>query len=160
MLCLLPLGCTAKLADPISQQNAYYQVIVKKPFEEVLDDAIFAVSERNFRLAEQLRIGKAIQERGYPDFPDYEVLLFCNLEYTRKILDIDPSMINFCPGRINIRHHDDAVIITAILWQGKTTSHTLNAYIKTLNTLSREIVDYAAEDNWAQVYDKTPDNTK
>ncbi|NIR94830.1 MAG: DUF302 domain-containing protein, partial [Gammaproteobacteria bacterium] len=64
---------------------------------EVLEDAEFAISERNMRITDRLHIGRAIRDRGYEDFPDYEIILFCSLTYARRMLELEPEFINFCP---------------------------------------------------------------
>jgi len=145
-------GCSSE-ADKSFNQGHYYQVETDKAFEEVLDDTIFAITERNFRITSHLHIGKAIRDRNNPGFPEYEVLLYCNLVYAKKMLDLDPDMINSCPGRITIRQSDDRIIITAPLWPEQMKDKTLKTHMQKMNVLIREIVDYAADD-WLLVYDR------
>ena len=145
-------GCTAEVDENINH-NYYYQMETDKPFEEVLDDAIFAITERNFRLTSHLHIGKSIRDRKNPDFPDYEVLLYCNLSHAKKMLELDPNMISSCPGRITVRQNGDRVNITAPLWPEKMKDNELKLHMQKLNGLIREIVDYAADD-WLLVYDR------
>jgi len=145
-------GCTTEVDENINH-DYYYQVETDKPFEEVLDDAIFAITERNFRLTSHLHIGKSIRDRKNPDFPDYEVLLYCNLSHAKKMLELDPNMISSCPGRITVRQNGDTVNITAPLWPEKMKDNELKLHMQKLNGLIREIVDYAADD-WLLVYDR------
>ncbi|NIQ11060.1 MAG: DUF302 domain-containing protein, partial [Gammaproteobacteria bacterium] len=49
------------------------------------------------RITDRLHIGRAIRDRGYEDFPDYEIILFCSLTYARRMLELEPEFINFCP---------------------------------------------------------------
>ncbi len=147
-------GCSTETNENINHDN-YYQMETDKLFEEVLDDAIFAITERNFRLTSHLHIGKAIRDRKNPDFPDYEVLLYCNLSYTKKMLELDPNMIRSCPGRITVRQNGDMVNITAPLWPEKMKDNELKLHMQKMNGLVREIVDYAADD-WLLVYDRKP----
>lgn len=128
------------------QPELYYQMVTSKTFEEVLDDAIFAITERNFRLTANLKIGKAIRDRGYDDFPNYQVLLYCNLAYTREMLEMDANVINSCPGRVNIRQTDDQVVISGSLWSQAVRNEALESRTNKMNVLVREIVDYAADD--------------
>ena len=144
-------GCSTEV-DKFINQDHYYQVETDKTFEEVLDDTIFAITERNFRLTNHLHIGKAIRDRNNPDFPEYEVLLYCNLVYAKKMLELDPHMINSCPGRITVRQNDDKVTITAPLWSEQMKNNDLRTHMENMNVLVREIVDYAADD-WLLVYD-------
>ena len=151
-------GCFTEV-DKHTNQAAHYQLTTEKAFEEVLDDTIFAITERNFRITGHLHIGKGIRDRKNPDFPDYEVLLYCNLVYAKKMLDLDPEIINSCPGRITVRQHNEKVIITAPLWPVDMKNDELKSHMKNMNVLVREIVDYAADD-WLFVYDRETANTE
>ena len=55
-----------------AQQTEYYKKTTIKLLSDIVDDAEFAITERNFRIVNRLHIGKAIRDRGYPDYPDYE----------------------------------------------------------------------------------------
>lgn len=145
-------GCSSA-TDKQADQAHYYQLSSDKMLEEVLDDAIFAISERNFRVSDHLHIGKGIRDRENPEFPDYEVLLYCNLAYAKKMLELDPMMINSCPGRITVRQDNKQVIITALLWPVDMKNKELKSHMQNMNILVREIVDYAADD-WLIVYDR------
>lgn len=127
------------------EQLSYYQSSTDKLLKDIVDDAIFAITEHNFRLNNRLDIGKTIRERENRDFPDYVVLLYCNLSYAKKMLEIDPTIINFCPGRIIIRQIEGEFIVTAPLWPEGMTDHRLRMQMKKMNVLAREIVDYATE---------------
>jgi len=143
-LFLLQSGCSTEV-DKHVNQTAYYQLSTEKALEEVLDDTIFA----------HLHIGKGIRDRKNPDFPDYEVLLYCNLVYTKKMLELDPEMISSCPGRITVRQDNKKVVITAPLWPVDMKNEVLKSHMQNMNVLIREIVDYAADD-WLFVYDREP----
>lgn len=145
---LIGLGYFIETPD----QPHYYQLETDKPIEEVLDDAIFAITERNFRLTNHMHIGQAIRNRINSNFPDYEVLLYCNLSYAKKILELDPNMINSCPGRLIIRQDKDKIRITAPLWPEQMENNELRLLIQKMNKFIREIVEYAADD-WLLVYD-------
>ncbi len=158
ILFFLQLGCSIE-NDNQSSQAYYYQLSTDKVIEEVLDDTIFAITERNFRITGHLHIGKGIRDRKNPDFPDYEVLLYCNLVYAKKMLELDPDMINSCPARISVRQDKEKVIITASLWPVDMKNEELISYMKNMNVLVREIVDYAADD-WLFVYDRETADTE
>jgi uncharacterized protein (DUF302 family) len=151
---LLLSGCSDDAEESIYQIQ-YYQMDTDKIFEEVLDDTIFAITERNFRITGHLHIGQAIRDRNNPDFPDYEVLLYCNLVYAKKMLDLAPDMISTCPGRITLRQNDEHVIITAPLWPEDSKNKALRTHMQKMNELIHEMVDYAADD-WLLVYDREP----
>jgi len=154
LILFMQLGCSTEFNENINHEY-YYQMETDKPFEEVLDDTIFAITERNFRLTSHLHIGKSIRDRKNPDFPDYEVLLYCNLSYAKKMLELDPNMISSCPGRITVRQNGNRVNITAPLWPEKMKDNELKLHMQEMNRLIREIVDYAADD-WLLVYDRKP----
>lgn len=155
---LLLSGCSNEADNSINQMH-YYQVETDKVFEEVLDDIIFAITERNFHITGHLHIGQAIRDRNNPNFPEYEVLLYCNLVYAKKMLDLDPDMISTCPGKITLRQSDERVIITALLWPDKLKHQALRTHMQKMNELIHEIVDYAADD-WLLVYDREPVGTE
>jgi uncharacterized protein (DUF302 family) len=152
ILIFLQSGCSSEV-DQHTNQAAHYQLTTEKALEEVLDDTIFAITERNFRITGHLHIGKGIRDRKNLGFPDYEVLLYCNLVYAKKMLELDPEMINSCPGRITVRQDDDKVVITAPLWPVDMDNEELKSHMQKMNVLVREIVDYAADD-WLFVYDR------
>jgi uncharacterized protein (DUF302 family) len=148
---IIASGCSTEDDRHVSPAT-YYQLSTEKVLEEVLDDTIFAITERNFRITGHLHIGKGIRDRKHPEFPDYEVLLYCNLAYAKKMLELDPGMISSCPARITVRQHNDKVIITAPLWPVDMENEELKSHMQNMNILVREIVNYAADD-WLLVYD-------
>ncbi len=148
---LLLSGCSDS-AEQSFNQIQYYRVDTHKNFEEVLDDTLFAITERNFRITGHLHIGQAIRDRNNPDFQEYEVILYCNLVYAKKMLELEPDMISTCPGRIALRQSDARVIITAPLWPEDSGNEALRTHLQKMNELIHEIVDYAADD-WLLVYD-------
>ena len=137
------LGIAA--AGAVADTAPIYQRESTKTVKAVLDDAEFAVTERNFRITGRLHIGAAIRERALPDFPDYEVLLFCNLSYTQKMLGLDPSYVNYCPLKIAVRGHDGAVTISAPMIPESPGNSGLNEIVDRINSLVRECVDFGVE---------------
>ena len=144
--CLMLLALTA-CTDGISE---FAEIASNKEVAQILDDAEFAITERNFRINNRLHIGKAISKRGHGGFPDYEVILFCNLSYAKKMLELAPDFISYCPQRITIRDAGQQRIITASLLPNKTKSQALNAITGEINALVWEIVDFAAKD-WPEL---------
>lgn len=136
-----------------SNQQDNYEASTDKLLQDILDDVEFAITERNLRIVDRLHIGKSIQERGNPDFPDYEIILYCNLTFAQKMLELAPDFINLCPGRISVRRHGDSFIISAPLWPEQTDNMELKYLMQTINNLVREIVDYAVED-WLHINEK------
>jgi uncharacterized protein (DUF302 family) len=131
-------------------RSEFAERVSTKEVAQILDDAEFAITERNFRINNRLHIGKAISKRGQGGFPDYEVILFCNLSYAKKMLELAPDFISYCPQRIAIRDAGQQRIITASLLPNETKSQALNAITGEINSLVWEIVDFAAKD-WPEL---------
>jgi uncharacterized protein (DUF302 family) len=142
-ICLLVAAC----AQPHSP--SYADLIVRyateKPFADVVDDLEFAIQERNFRITGTNKVGSALRERGYKDFPDMQVIHFCSLEYAREVLEIDPNYLALMPCRITVHVHDGKTIVSLILVPEDHADPRVNAFAKRTNGLMREIVAFALE---------------
>jgi len=154
---LAATACVCLVAMPAAQcetaQFPYAQQIyertTRKPVAEVVEDVEFAVSERNFRITSQLHVGRGIRESDKIEFPDYEVILFCNLGLARKMLELDPGYINYCPGRITVRRGGDTThIATILLPDNAGQDNALAALVRDTNAQLRAIVDFGTE-HWA-----------
>ncbi len=131
----------------------FIQAVTDKPFQDTVDDASFAITERNFRVTNTLRIGNAIRVRGNKEFPQNDVILFCNIQYAEQMLELDPSYVNFCPGQITVREDiNNKVIISALLVPLHKDNDALNDIVNKVNALVEESIEFAAED-WQEVYD-------
>jgi len=134
--------------QPLPVQQVYERT-TQKPVAEVAEDVEFAISERNFRVTSQLHVGRGIRERDKIEFPDYEVILFCNLGLARQMLERDPGYINYCPGRITVRRGGDAThIATLLLPEHAGQDAVLAELVRETNTHLRAIVDFGTE-HWA-----------
>jgi uncharacterized protein (DUF302 family) len=122
----------------------------QKSIQQILEDAEFAISERNFRINNSLHIGSAIRERGESGFPDYEVILFCNLSHAKRMLELAPDFITYCPQRLIIRDAGTHRVISAALLPNKTSNAALNIVTEEINDLMRDIVEFAAAD-WPEL---------
>lgn len=127
------------------ENSLTYQMRTTKPFQQVLEDLEFAVSERNFRITNTLNIGKGIQLRGYEDFPENSVVLFCNLKLAKRMLELDPLYLNHCPYRVNLREINNQVIITAMLLPDTGVNAELDQLIRGINDKLIQIVEFGAE---------------
>lgn len=123
-----------------------YQRTTSKPVAEALEDAAFAVTDRNFRIVNTLHIGSAIRDREQNVFPDYEVILFCNLDYARQMLELEPAFIVLCPGRVTVRQEAAGSTIAAPLLPVGSNNAPLDALMERINGQIRQIVDHAAEE--------------
>lgn len=145
---LWPLLLALLVAIPVRTPAESIEIYARdtlKPMKQVVEDAEFSITDQNFRVVDKLHVGKAIHESGYPNFPDYEILLFCNVNYARRMLELDPDMINYCPGRVAVRQEKDKVIISAPLFPQHTGNEKLNDITGELNGMIRHIVDFASE---------------
>jgi len=134
------LGCTND-ADQI------YEKTTQKSFQDVLQDAEFAITENNFRITNRLHIGKAIKERGNTDFPQNEIILFCNLEIAEDMLKIEPRYINYCPYKITVTESDGTVTIGTRLLPPLTDNPEMDNISKYINTILNSMVEYAASED-------------
>lgn len=137
---LLSSACT-KAPDQI------FEITTQKPFEDVLQDTEFAITENNFRITNRLHIGKAIKERGNEDFPQNEIVLFCNLELAEEMLKIEPRYINYCPYKITITESDGTVTIGTRLLPSITDNPEMDNISKYINTILNSMVEYAASED-------------
>jgi len=135
-----------------SGQIQVYEVESGKSLQDILEDLEFAMTEQNLRIVDRLHIGQAIKLRGDEDFPDYEVILYCNLTFARQMLELDPEMINTCPGRVSVRGKDKSYIISAPLWPEQHTDSNLSEMMRDLNNQLRKIVDFSALE-WSKPYE-------
>jgi len=135
------------------QTQQLHQATSSKLLIDILDDAEFAITERNMRITGRLNIGKTIRERSKNNFPDYEVIMFCNLSYAKQMLELEPEFINSCPLKITIRDTGKDYVITAPLLPENTNNEEMNKLTMKINSLIREIVEFSAED-WFVIYDQ------
>lgn len=133
-------------------QPQVYETNSGKTLQDILEDLEFAMTEHNLRIVDRLHIGEAIRLRGEDEFPDYEVIMYCNLTFAQKMLELEPEMINTCPGRVSVRGLEDSYVISAQLWPEQTANVELNRLMHELNNQLREIVDYSALE-WSKPYE-------
>lgn len=142
LLCWLFLfiGCT-------NETEQIFEIKTKKSFQNVVQDSEFAIIENNFRIINRLHIGNAIQERGSLDFPQNEILLFCNLTLAEEMLNIEPDYINYCPYKITITDSNDYVTVGTRLLPSKTSNSKMDELSKNINKILHSMVEYAASED-------------
>ena len=134
-------GCTKEIPVQLYEQTT------EKPFLDVIQDAEFAITEHNFRITNRLHIGEAIQKRGSTDFPQNEVILFCNLTLAEDMLRIEPRYINYCPYKITITELNDQVIVGTRLLPTQHMNAEMDKIAKEINKTLSAMVEYAAADD-------------
>lgn len=120
-----------------------YKLETEKPFNDVIEDLKFAISEHNFRLTSENKIGKAIAKRGKIPFPKATILHFCNLKIAQTFLEIDPEYLLRMPCRIAVRKAKNRIIIET--WLQPETHKDLCRPVKEVNKILRSIVQSGAE---------------
>jgi uncharacterized protein (DUF302 family) len=116
-----------------------------KPFKTVVDEVDFAIAEHNFRITGRNTVGSAIRERGHTNFPEVEILSFCNLENARKFIELDNHYAGQMPCRIAIYQAEGKVWVSAPLLPEKHADPRLDPLAKALNKEIRDIVEFAVE---------------
>jgi uncharacterized protein (DUF302 family) len=119
-----------------------YAVISIKPFEDVLEDLRFAITEQNFRITSLNRIGRAISEREEIQFPPVAVVHFCNLGLAQEILELDSNYALLMPCRVSIHERDKRIIVQTYLLPEHDPR--LADLSKRINFMLKNIVNYAA----------------
>ena len=143
LLCALMLGSCADKGN--SAQNLIVREITSKSFDDVIFELDFAITERNFRITGRNTIGKGLRDRGYEDFPDVEVIHFCNLEYAHEVLAIDPGYVAQMPCRITIHTASQGTVINLILLPENHADERVNDFARRMNVILREIIDFVLE---------------
>ena len=138
----LLIACTP---PPLSTANTIVQVETDKPFEDVMFELEFAITEQNFRITGRNSIGKGLRERGYEEFPEVEVIHFCNLEYVYEALHIEPAFIAQMPCRITVHTEERKTVISLILLPENHANDRVNNFSRRMNAILREIGDFVLE---------------
>ncbi|MBI2801980.1 MAG: DUF302 domain-containing protein [Gammaproteobacteria bacterium] len=116
-----------------------------KSFADVILELDFAITERNFRITGRNTIGKGLRERGYKDFPDVEVIHFCNLEYAREVLLLDPGFVAEMPCRITVHEAHGKTVVSLVLLPEDHADRRVNAFAARMNGVLREILTFVLE---------------
>lgn len=145
LLMALVLVCLAgpALADG-SDARQRYRSISQRPFAEVMQDVEFAITNHNFRITGASHIGRAIAERHDRAFPEVEVVHFCNLEYARRFLQVEPDFVSYMPCRIAVFETDAGVVVET--WLMPENDPRIGDLSREVNGILRDIVDYAGFD--------------
>lgn len=142
-LCLLcGLAAAAELRDGGRLQ--IYQASSGRPYEHVLDDVKFAITEHNFRITGGNAIGAAIAKRHGIVFPRSDIVHFCNLEYAHRLLRVDLEFLLQMPCKIALYEREDGHTVVAVPLVPETPRVAEPA--REVNEILRAIVDYATQD--------------
>ena len=135
------------LSSCSNESSQIYEKSSDKSFADVIQDSEFAITENNFRITNRLHIGDAIQKRGNADFPQNEVILFCNLTLAEEMLAIEPRYINYCPYKITATEYEENILIGTRLLPTNTGNKQMDETAKNINKTLRLMVEYAASED-------------
>ena len=141
LLALAPAG-----ADSVADFDARHHVtryVVDKPFDDVVFELNFAITDHNFRITGRNDIGKGLRERGYENFPEVEVIHFCSLELAREVLLLDPGYVAYMPCRITVHVADGHTVVSVVTLPLDHPDPRVNAFAARMNATLTEIVDFA-----------------
>ncbi|NNL99719.1 MAG: DUF302 domain-containing protein [Gammaproteobacteria bacterium] len=116
-----------------------------KSFDDAVFELNYAITERNFRITGRNTVGKGLRDRGYTDFPDVEVIHFCNLEYAREVLLLDPGFVAEMPCRVSVHEEDGATVVSLILLPEDHENEGVRAFARRMNGLLMEILAFVTE---------------
>ena len=138
----------AACTRPSDETNSrFIRVATDKTFADVVFELDFAITERNFRITGRNTIGKGLRDRGYDDFPDVEVIHFCNLENAREVLLIDPDFVAEMPCRVTVHEDGGKTIVTMILLPETHPDPRVVEFSHRMNDILRGIVEFVLEED-------------
>ncbi len=145
ILNLLITACTAsnhRYNDTIH----YYSTTTQKPYDDVLSELKIAITDQNFRITSHSRVGKVIRQRDNIEFPNYDTIQFCNLTHAKTLLELSPETVRHMPCSVVVYDNGNNVTVTARLLPTDTEDKKVNKFSNRMNSLLREIVDFAVDD--------------
>ncbi len=144
---LLGLAVAAILAactrDPVAPDLRYARS-TDKPMADVMLDLELAITQQNFAITARNNLGEPIRRRGHPDFPDAHIVSFCNLEYARRAIGIDPALMVYMPCKVTVLARGETVLIQTYLLPETLAAAGAAGFAREVNSILRGIVDFAA----------------
>lgn len=144
---LLVMLCSTSTAAEQNQQSMTklrYAAVTQRDYDDVLEDVEFAISEHNYRRTGGNHIGSAISQREDIPFPKSDIIHFCNLEYARQFLLIDPEFLIHMPCKVVVYERGKEVVVETELLP--ENDERLRELTQQVNQILRDIVDYATEE--------------
>lgn len=148
LVLLLLLGAACSKPPPAAAPEgtgAVVRYVTDKPYADVVEELEFAITDRNFRITGYNKVGSAMRERGYGNFPDMEVIHFCSLEVAREVLEYDPGYIAMMPCRMTVHAAAGQTVISVILLPENHPDARVVAFARRMNATLREIAAFALE---------------
>lgn len=141
LCCALPLRAAPVEVGP--EQDLVVRYTVDKPFDDVVFELNFAITDHNFRITGRNSIGAGLRERGYTDFPNVEVIHFCSLELAREVLLLDPGFVAHMPCRVTVHEDKGRTIVSLIKLPLNSPDPRVNDFARRMNATLTEIVEFA-----------------
>ncbi|MHC8441299.1 MAG: DUF302 domain-containing protein [Candidatus Eutrophobiaceae bacterium] len=145
---LLCLACLpSQSSDKWHGQRIAVEYTHNKSFSETVQDAEYIITEYNFRITSNMNIGATIRENGNPNFPDHQVISFCNLHYAEIMLAAADDFIYQCPYRLAISSTKHGIRVTAFLIPECPESSKSREICHEINSLLKKITTYTASED-------------
>jgi uncharacterized protein (DUF302 family) len=138
---LLVLCFVATTATAAERARYDRMAPAEKAFVDTVLDLEQAIGQHNFAVTGHNEIGEAVRRRGHPSFGDAAVVHFCNLEYARRVIEIDPTFILYMPCRIAVFEQNNRVHVASLLLPVDTSVADFNTLAIEINRRIREIID-------------------
>ena len=150
LILLMLLACGPLAADETTQSASKldaavkrYTVSTQKPYDDVLEDLEFAITQNNYRITGRNQIGHAIGQSKGSAYPESTIVHFCSITAAQEIFEINPEFLLHMPCRITLRQEQGSVVIEARLVPENDAK--LKDISLRINNMMRSIADYAAE---------------
>jgi uncharacterized protein (DUF302 family) len=141
LCCVPPLRAAPVEVSP--EQDLVVRYTVDKPFDDVVFELNFAITDHNFRITGRNSIGAGLRERGYADFPNVEVIHFCSLELAREVLLLDPGFVAHMPCRVTVHEDKGRTVVSLIKLPLNSPDPRVNEFARRMNATLNEIVEFA-----------------
>lgn len=140
---VIALPAPAAPVDIGPERDLVVRYTVDKPFDDVVFELNFAITDHNFRITGRNSIGAGLRDRGYADFPDVEVIHFCSLELAREVLLLDPGFVAHMPCRVTVHVEHGRTVVSLIKLPLTSTDPRVNDFARRMNATLSEIVEFA-----------------
>lgn len=141
----VPRTPAAEAPAPAYGPNSIVRGATDKSFASVIQELEFAITDHNYRITGRNTLGKALRERGYEDFPDIEVILFCSVEQAREVLELDPGFIAMMPCRATVHEQEGRRVVSMVLLPESHPDPRVAAFAQRVNGVLKEILSFVLE---------------
>ncbi len=131
-------------ASSIDADTRRFTLETDKPFDDVIEDIEFAISQHNYRLTGRNNVGSAISSMDNKAYGEATVLHFCNIQAAKEIIEINPLYFLHMPCRITVHEQGiGKVIIDArLVPENDPQMHSIAIRV---NNMMRDITRFGAD---------------